>query len=110
MEGKPFKDGPAYVANAAANLYNPGSGTIANIYQIHLVNTGAGTNNVKLYIGASAGSTGGTEICDKDITTLDHLDIYFPNGLPITNSDFITGVADTASEVACTIIGELEVA
>lgn len=111
MAGKPFKDGPAYVANAAADLYVASSNVIARIRHIHLVNKSASAATVSIYIGATGGSAGGTEILDDySIAAGDVYDLYFPAGLPLTSSDYISGVASAASAIVCTISGELEAA
>ena len=111
MAGKPFKDGPEYVANAAANIYTPAANTIARIRHIHLTNKDSSARTVTLYIGATGGSAGGTEILkDKSIAVGDIFDLYFPAGLPITASDFLTGVASAATAVTITTSGEIEAA
>ena len=109
--GKPFVDGPAYVAASATDMYtSPDSTNIAQVRHIHLANTSASAINVKLYVGATGASTGGTEIYDADIPADSVDDIYFPAGLPITSSLFIVGIAGTISTVAATITGDLIVA
>lgn len=106
---KPFKDGPAYIASSVANLYTPAANTYALVRHIHVSNKDSVARTFTLYLGATGGSTGGTEI-----TGLDHsldpgkeADFYFPGGLEVTTSDFITGVASSASKLTCLITGEL---
>lgn len=108
MAGTPFKDGPAYVANAAADLYVPSANTYALVRHIHLANTDSTARTVSLYVGATGGSSGGTELLGTySIAANDVADVYFPAGLKLTSSDYLTGVASAASKVVCTISGEL---
>lgn len=108
-----FKDGPAYVANAAADLYVPAAGTVALIFHIRLLNKAAATPTVSLYVGATGGSAGGTEIDTAAFvftttgTTGAVRDIYFPAGLRLTATDFLSGVASAASQVVCIVTGKL---
>lgn len=116
MAGTPFKDGPAYVASSIADLYVPGSGTYALIKHIRLINKDASARTVSLYVGATGGSAGGTEIETPTFSLTaagvagSTRDIYFPAGLKLTATDFLTGVASSASTVVCIIAGELYVA
>jgi len=111
MANKSFIDGPAYVANAAADLYSPSSGITAKVRHIHLANKDSSTRTVTLYVGASGGSAGGTEILkDKSIAVGDVYDAYYPAGLLLVGgSTYLSGVASAASAVVCTITGDLEV-
>lgn len=109
MAGTPFIDGPAYVANAAADLYVP---PVSNVYamvrQIHLANKDSTNRSVSLYVGATGGSAGGTEILGgATVVANDVLDLYFPAGLKLTSTTFLSGVASSASTIVCTIMGEL---
>jgi hypothetical protein len=110
MAGTPFKDGPAYLANAAADVYVPGSGTYALVRHIHLVNSAATATTVDLFVGATGGSAAGTEILeDYSIAANDVYDLYFPAGLKLGATDFLTGFASAATSVVSTITGELYV-
>lgn len=111
MAGKAFKDGPEYVANSATNIYVPSANTVARIRHIHLTNKDSSARTVTLYVGATGGSAGGTEILkDKSIAVGDTYDLYFPAGLLLTASDFLTGICSAASAVVVTTSGELEAA
>lgn len=104
--------GPAYLADAAANLYTPPASTIVtNIRQIHLVNKTAGAILVSLYVGATGGSAGGTEILgDQSIPANSPYDMFFNPALKMTSTDFLSGLASAASSVTQTVIGDQEVA
>ena len=58
--------GPAYLAASATNIYTPptlSQGMLwTYITQLHLANVTSGGIPLTLYIGATGGSTGGTEI------------------------------------------------
>lgn len=113
MAGTKFVDGPAYVANSAADLYNPAANTFALVYHIKLINKDSSARTVSLYLGATGGSAGGTEIIDPTHSLAAtgsnsaEKDIYFPNGLKVTSSQYISGVASAASAIVCIITGEL---
>lgn len=111
MAGKAFKDGPEYVASSATNIYVPTAATVARVRHIHLCNKDSSSRTVTLYIGATGGSAGGTEILkDKTIAVGDTYDLYFPAGLLLTATDFLTGLCSAATAVTITTSGELEVA
>lgn len=110
MSDKPFKDGPAYITTSSDDLYVPASGTIADVFHIHLVNTSASPVSVQLYLGATGAEVGGTELYDHTIDADDSDDVYFPAGLAITATDFLVGDAGTGSVVTATITGTLRVA
>lgn len=111
MAGTPFRDGPTYVAAAAADLYTPASGVHALVRHIRLANKDSSLRTVTLYLGATGGSAGGTEIVPgTGIAANDVLDAYFPGGLMVRGAtDYISGVAGTVSTITATIMGELYV-
>ena len=98
--------GPAFIANAAANLFNQGSALIYTIVRhIHIANKTAGAVTFSLYVGATGASASGTELY-KDVSipangTLD----YYPV-MRMDSTDFLTGVASAASSLVITIDGE----
>lgn len=111
MTGKPFRDGPAYIADSAADLYtSPDSALIADVTQIHLVNKSASPVVATIFVGSTGGSAGGTEVYDAEIPADSHDDVYFPGGMPISSADFISAVAASASAVVATIVGTLRAA
>jgi hypothetical protein len=109
MAGTPFKDGPTYLTDSAANIYVPSAATIyALVRHIHLVNTDASARTVDLFVGATGGSAAGTEILeDYSIAANDVYDLYFPAGLKLTSADYLTGLASVTNVVVCTVTGEL---
>ncbi len=98
----------AYLANAAANIYTPAASTIyAVIYHIHLCNVTVGVVTATLYIGATGGSAGGTEILKtKNVAALDVYDLYWPKGRKMLSTDFLTGLAGAATSITIEVIGE----
>lgn len=100
--------GPAYLTGSAANVYTPpGSEVYTVIKHIRLVNTDTVARTPTLYVGATGGSAGGTEILkDKSIAAKDTLDIYFSPGMKMLSTDFLSGLADSASKVTITVMGE----
>lgn len=100
--------GPAYLTASAANVYTPPNAAVSTVIKhIRLVNTDTVARTPTLYVGATGGSTGGTEILkDKSIAAKDTLDIYFSPGLRMESTDFLSGLADSASKIVITVMGE----
>lgn len=101
--------GPAAISNSAANIYTPPAATIITyIYQIHIVNRTASPATFTLYIGATGGSASGTEVSGGShaVAAASEFDLYFPSGLPLKSTDFLTGIASAASTLVITVIGE----
>jgi hypothetical protein len=102
--------GPAYVSNSAADILAPATNTYALVRQIHLVNKDTSTAyTVTLYVGATGGSAGGTEVSGgaHSIAAGAELDLYFPSGLKLVGgTDYLSGVASAASKIVVTVLGE----
>jgi len=100
--------GPAYLANAAANIYTPaGSEIFTVIKHIRVANKTAAAATFRLYIGATGGSAGGTEIAfDKNVPANDFVDMYFAPGIKMLSTDFLSGLASAASTLVITVMGE----
>lgn len=100
--------GPAYIANAAANIYTPPASTIWTLIKhIHVANKTAGAQTYSLYIGATGGSAGGTEIVGgKSVAANDTGDLYFTPGIYMASTDFLSGVCSAASSIVITVLGE----
>jgi len=98
----------AYLTNAAANVYNLSSALIYTIvYHIRLVNVTTGAATATLYIGATGGSAGGTEILkDHAIPAKSEFDLYYPKGRKMVSTDFLSGLANASSTVTVEVIGE----
>ena len=55
--------GPAYIASSIANVYTPPASTIqTTIRHIHIANKAGVAVTFSMYVGATAGSSGGTEL------------------------------------------------
>jgi hypothetical protein len=112
MAGTPKRiAGPAFLSNAAANIYTPSASTIYTlIRQIHLVNVTTAPVQITLYIGATGGSAAGTEIAKLVTIAADsYVDLFWPNGLFMASTDFLTGLAGSASAVTITVSGDQSV-
>jgi hypothetical protein len=111
MPGTPGRlYGPAYIANSATNIYNPSANTYALVRQIHISNKDTSSAyKFTLYVGATGGSAGGTEISggQHSVAAGAEADLWFPSGLKLVAADFLTGLADAASKLTVVIIGEL---
>lgn len=103
----------AYLTNAAANVYTPPSSSQVTlrtyITQIHLANTDSSAHTWTLYIGATGGSTGGTEI-GKGVSMAANTiqDIYFGDGIEMTTTQFLSGLASAGSVITISIFGYVQ--
>lgn len=101
--------GPAYIANAAANIYTPPASTIyTTIRHIHIVNTTVGAVTFSLYVGATGGSAAGTEMFkDYSVAAKGVYDWY--GAMFMASTDFLTGVASAATSLTITVEGDQSV-
>lgn len=99
--------GPAYIANSATNIYAPAASTISTtINQIHVANKTAGAVTYSLYVGATGGSAGGTELIGTEsVAANSHVDLFFSPGILMLSTDFLSGIASAASSLAITVMG-----
>ena len=109
MAGAPKRiSGPAYMANVAANIYTPPSPLIyIMIRQIHIANVTAAGVTFSLYVGATGGSVGGTEL-EKNyaIGANGDWDKFFQPGLKMLSTDFLSGLGSAANALVITVMGE----
>jgi hypothetical protein len=100
--------GPAFLGSSVANIYTPPASTLNTlIRQIHLANVTTAPVQITLYIGATGGSAAGTEIAKLvTVPANAYLDLYWPSGLLLLSTDFLTGLAGSASAVTITLSGD----
>lgn len=98
--------GPAYIANAAANIYTPSAAEIYTVIKhIHVANKTAGAVTFSLYVGATGGSAGGTELFGtKSVAAFDAFDYYCTQKM--LSTDFLSGIASAASSLVIIVEGE----
>lgn len=98
--------GPAYISNAAADIYTPPASTIYTVIRhIHIANKTAGAVTFSLYVGATAGSAGGTELFGThSIPANTEFDYYCM--LKMISTDFLSGIASAATSLVITVEGE----
>lgn len=99
--------GPAYLANAAADIYTPPNSAVYTVItQIHIANVTAGAETWTLYIGATGGSSGGTEIGKAvSVAANSVADYYFNPGIKMISTDFLSGLASAATSLTITVSG-----
>lgn len=120
MQNKKFRFGPVALANAAANILNPGTTTggvnaTAAPYDktriilthIRIVNKTAGAVTCTLFIGATGGSAAGTEFGFNGYSIPANSYVDWNGSMPLDTPDFLTGLASAATSL--TIQGEGEV-
>ncbi len=98
--------GPAYIASSATNIYTPPASTIYTIIRhIHIANVTTGAITFSLYIGATGASTGGTQIFGtRSVPANSELDYYCATFMAST--DFLVGIASSASSLTIVVEGE----
>lgn len=98
--------GPAYLASSAADIYTPPASTILTVIRhIHVANVTAGSVTFSLYVGGTAGSTGGTELFKaKAIAANDTFDYYC--ALRLASTEFLSGLASAGTSLTITVEGE----
>ena len=117
---KAFRLGPVAIASSAANICNPGTTTggvnstaspYGNLFillrHIRIVNTTSGAVTFSLYIGATGGSTGGTEFIGTALSIAPNSGYDWYGQLRLDVGDFLSGLASAGSSL--TIVGEGEI-
>jgi len=98
--------GPAYLAAAAANIYTPPAATIYTVIRhIHLANKTGAPVTFTLYVGATGGSAGGTELFPTMTLAANAVYDYYPAMLMLS-TDFLTGLAGAANSIVIIVEGE----
>ncbi len=98
--------GPAYLSNSVADIYTPPASTIYTVIRhIHVANVTAGPVEFSLYVGATAGSSGGTQLFGGySVAANSAFDYYCM--LRLASTDFLSGVATAATSLVITVEGE----
>jgi hypothetical protein len=99
--------GPAYLAASVADIYTPPASSIYTLIKhIHIANVTGTAATFTLYVGATAGSAGGTELAKAEsVPANSHVDLYFTN-LRLASTDFLSGASGTASALTIVVMGE----
>jgi hypothetical protein len=102
--------GPAYLSNSAADIYTPPNAAVYTVInQIHIANVTGGAVSYTLYIGGTAGSTGGTELGKAEsISANSHVDLYFSPGIKMISTDFLSGLASAGTSLTITVMGSYQ--
>ena len=99
--------GPAFLANAAANIYNQGSALLYTVIRkMHFANKTGAAVTIRIYVGATGGSASGTELYfDYSIAANSEFNVY--GALRLDSTDFLTGLASSANAIIVILEGEL---
>src|SRR5678810_378784 len=102
--------GPAYIAASATDIYTPPASTMVVIIRhIHVANVTAGAVTFTLYVGATGGSTGGTELFKGySVAANSSFDYYCM--LQMLSTDFLSGLASAGTSLVITVEAEQIVA
>ena len=98
--------GPAYLGSSAANIYTPAASTIDTIIRsIHVANKTSTGSTFSLYVGTTSGSTGGTELFGGHSVSA-NTEFDWPCQLRMVSTDYLSGLANNASSLVITVMGE----
>lgn len=98
--------GPAYLASSVADIYTPPASTIYTVIRhIHIANVTGGPVTFTLYVGATGGSTGGTELF-KAVTVAANSAFDYYTTLKMLSTDFLSGLASVATSLTIVVEGE----
>ena len=102
--------GPAYLGASVADLYTPPNAAVYTVItHIHVANVTASAATFTLYVGATAGSTGGTELFKGySVAANSAYDWYPVRGLKMLSTDFLSGLASAGSTLVVTVLGTYE--
>lgn len=106
MAGTPFTTGPQFIGSSAGNLTSPNVYMYQMIKQIWLANVTASPVSVNIYVGASGGSSSGTQLAGGLVIQANAvmpLNFY----LKLDNSQYISASASSGSAVTATVGGDL---
>ena len=95
----------ALSATLTTNIYNPASGILGLIRQIHVVNKTSGAVTFSLWVGATGGNSAGTELFNGySVAANSTYDWY--GLLRLDNAQFLVGGASAGTSLTITIMGE----
>lgn len=99
--------GPAFLANAAANIYNQSSALLYTVIRkMHFANITGAAVTIRIFVGATGGSAAGTQLYfDYSIAANSEFNVY--GALRLDSADFLTGFASSASAIVVTLEGDL---
>jgi hypothetical protein len=106
MAGTLKRFGPAFLASSAANIYTPPASTIYTVIRhIHIANVTTGAVTFTLYVGATGGSSAGTELA-KGVPVAANLTWDYYGAMRMDSTDFLTGLANAATSLTITVEAE----
>jgi hypothetical protein len=98
--------GPAFIANAAANIYSQNALIYDIVRHIHVANKTGTAATFSLYVGATGGSASGTELFGTVTVAANSTFDYYCVLRLAGAVDFLSGDAGTASALVITVEGE----
>ena len=98
--------GPAYFGGSAADVLTTPNALLYNVIRhIHVANKTTAAATFTLYLGGSAGSTGGTELFAAVTVPANGTYDYYC-ALKQVNTEYISGLASAGTTLVVTIEGE----
>lgn len=104
--------GPAYLAASATDIYTPPAATIYTVIRhIHVNNKTNTAATFHLYVGATGGSAGGTELFggNAGYSVVGNGTFDYFCTMKMLSTDFLSGFASAGSTLVITIEGEFVV-
>jgi hypothetical protein len=98
--------GPAYIASSATNIYTQNSLIYDVVKHIHIANVDSSAHTFSLYVGATGGSAGGTELFKSYSVPANSTYDWYGNLKLVGAVDFLSGIADSGSKLTITVEGE----
>lgn len=110
MQNKVLNIPPAYVPNAAGNLFNVGgvpgaavgytaTAPYAIFTHVRIMNNDSAPHVVTFYKGLTGGAVGGTEVMFDHVTVPANSYLDWTGKMRFDAADFLTGIADAASKI-----------
>lgn len=102
--------GPAFLGTGATDIYTPANSAVFTVINhIHIANVTAGAVTFTLYVGATGGSTAGTELFKAySVGANGTYDWYASPGLKMVSTDFLSGLASAGSSLVITVMGSFQ--
>jgi len=115
---KLIRFGPAYLAASATNVVTPGAAPASAVgytstapyvilRHVRITNKTAGAVTFSLYVGATGGSAGGTEVIGNALSVPANQAYDWYGSLRLDTADFLSGLASAGTSLVFEAEGEV---